>query len=338
VTHIKAAHPILGEINAAKAAAPGFLTMAVGGLLALASGSPEVLMAGLSSGSNIIQRGVLRYSRDQEKAADAGAITLLQRLKWPVTGLEQFLTKIHQKFSKEGVDPYLQSHPLTQDRIVALAQFIKQHQQQPPFPNELKMIYDRMRAKIIGFVESPQKVLRIFPASDQSVSAQYARLIAYYRLQKYNEFEKIATALLKSHPDDSYFLELIGQFTFERGNPEKALTYFEKARQKRKNTQGLDVLYAHILIHLEKKLGVAVEILTPLVQKNPENIWAWRLLATAYGKMNQPLNAAVCLAEEAYLKNDLKSAKSFALRGRNAPNKSLKDRAETLLGLLKEEG
>ncbi|CAO4834610.1 MAG: Beta-barrel assembly-enhancing protease [Holosporales bacterium] len=331
VTHVKAAHPVIGQINAEKAAAPGFLTMALGGILAIASGDPQVLIAGLGGGASIMQRGLLKYSREQEYSADAGALDILTKLKWSTSGLKTFLESMHKKFNVKGLDPYALTHPLDTDRINLVKTYLNEHSNAHKIPEDLENAFLRMKGKVAGFTEEPSKVLRTYPLSNKTVEARYARLIAYYRLQDETKFAKEMDALLADYPDDSYFLELKGQFQLERGKPDLAIANFEKARTKRKNTEGLDLLYAQAIIQKGKDFKKAIDLVLPHVQKNPDNIWGWRLLATAYGKNNQLPEASGCLAEEAFLKNDFDAALKHAQRAAKAPTASIKERAQTLI-------
>lgn len=337
VTHVKAAHPVIGQINAEKAAAPGFLTMALGGILAIASGDPQVLIAGIGGGASIMQRGLLKYSREQEYSADAGALDILSKLKWSTSGLKTFLESMHSKFNAKGLDPYAMTHPLDTDRINLVKTYISEHKNDHKMPEDLDAAFLRMKGKVSGFTEEPSKILRTYPLSNTTIEARYARLIAYYRMQNEAKFLKEMDVLLKDYPDDSYFLELKGQFQMDRGKPDLAIINFEKAREKRKNTEGLDLLYAQAIIQKGTNLKKAIDLVLPHVQKNPDNIWGWRLLATAYGKNNQQPEASGCLAEEAFLKGDLDIALKHAERAAKAPSATIKERAQTLIEQIKSE-
>src|SRR3546814_11845632 len=92
-------------------------------------------------------------------------------------------------------DPYLRTHPLTQDRI----DFLRHAMQESPYADkptdpELVQLHDRMRAKLIGFLHPINQVLQSYPDSDPSLPARHARAIAHYRLPP------IATTLTTPQP------------------------------------------------------------------------------------------------------------------------------------------
>ncbi len=331
VTHIKRDDASLFEIHMERAATPGFLAMALGGIAALATGSPEALMAGLSSGMSIMERGMLKHSRAQENAADAGALDILEKLNWSANGLNTFLQKLDRRYQSKGMDPYLLTHPLTSERFQKIKHYLSEHPEKKQIPEDLNTKFLRMKGKIAGFTEPVGAIARLYPIVNQSIEARYARAISYYRTNKKSEFEKEMALLLKDHPDDTYFLELKGQFNFEKGNKKEAIVLFEKARKNRTNRIGIDLLYAHALLELGQDVQKAIDVITPHIQKNPTLTWGWRLLATAYGKQNKMPEAAGCLAEEAFQKRDFKLAILQAKKALKSNNQIIKDRAVTLI-------
>lgn len=50
----------------------------------------------------------------------------------------------------------------------------------PPTERELKQ-YKMMRAKLVGFLDTPLRVRRDYPDADKSAPARYARAISAYR-------------------------------------------------------------------------------------------------------------------------------------------------------------
>ncbi|MEC9367600.1 MAG: M48 family metalloprotease, partial [Pseudomonadota bacterium] len=172
----------------AKAAA---LMLQVLGVLAIgagvASGAGSDLSAAgsgvLLGGQSILQRSFLAYQQTEESSADQAAVAYLNATGQSTKGmLDTF-----QQFIDEGggalrnANPYLQSHPLPQQRIAQLRELAAKS---PHFdavdPPELQLRHDLMRAKLSGFLEPPRTVFNRFPRSDQSLPARYARTIATY--------------------------------------------------------------------------------------------------------------------------------------------------------------
>src|SRR3546814_11625267 len=103
-------------------------------------------------------------------------------------------------------DPYLRTHPLTQDRI----DFLRHAMQESPYADkptdpELVRLHNRMRAKLIGFLQPLSQVLQSYPASDKSLPERSARAIASYRLPNIAKAVTANTALLQNRHHEPYF-------------------------------------------------------------------------------------------------------------------------------------
>jgi predicted Zn-dependent protease len=335
--HIKGAHSALRDFHAGNATIPGILAIALSGVAALATGNGEIFAAGAMGGLGMMERGVLKYSRTQEDTADAGALTILETLKWPADGLMSFLKTIDQKYNISGMDPYLLTHPLTPSRISKIQAYLKEHKNNYHVPLEYVKRFARMRGKIAGFTQEPNKTLRDY-AGQNSEEAHYGRAIAYYRLRKMDNLKKELDLLLKDSPNDTYFLELKGQFEFESGKHAQAIESFKQAKQyRKKNSLGLDVMMSHALIEAKGDMNKVVDLLTPQLEKDPSQVFGWRLLGIAYGKMGKEADASGCLAEAAFLTQDYKMAKSHALKAKSGSRASIRARAESLLKQLDKE-
>ncbi|NBT57784.1 aminotransferase class III-fold pyridoxal phosphate-dependent enzyme, partial [bacterium] len=161
--------------------------------------------------------------------------------------------------------------------------------------------FKRIKAKIKGFMEQPQKVLRDFPSTDTSIAARYGRSIALYRLGRTAEALAIIDGLLKEIPNDPHFLELKGQIYFETGKVKDAVVCYRASVKQRPHAPTLNILLAHSLIESSpirnpEELEEAIRALKLTLDKDPENVFAWRLLAGAYGKNGQTDFSAGALA------------------------------------------
>jgi len=181
---------------------------------ALATGESAAGAAVISGGQDIALRSLLQYTRTQETAADQAAVTLLKATRQSPRGLMEFMETLRgqEVLLSNNQDPYLRSHPLTHDRI----NFIQNSIRQSPFvdkppDHDLVVLHNRMRAKLIGFLEPLGRVLRAYPENDTTVPGRYARAIAYYKVPDINKALVELNGLLGEAPNDPYFLELKGQ-------------------------------------------------------------------------------------------------------------------------------
>ena len=343
VGHIAGGH--ISRMDAAlnQALVPAAAAVILGGALALASGNPAPFEAALAGGAHVFERGMLKFSRTQESAADQAALTYLEKLGWPAEGLSQFLDKISKmQGASSRLDPYTITHPLTPDRIQSVHDHTRKCSHKGrTVSNEIELKFQRIKAKMMAFLD-PVRALKTYPASDTSLAARYARAIALYRQGQFAQALSLIDRLLKEGPKDPYFYELKGQVLFENGEIEKAIPALQSASSLRPHSPLIKIMLAHALIERKFPPGFteAIKVLLPVTQKHPQDYpMAWRLLATAYGRSNQLGEASLALAEEALLREDYKSAMSQANRAKPLlkSNPKALTRVEDLLGQLKQK-
>jgi len=342
VGHIAGGHISRMDSALNHALVPAAAAVILGGALALASGSSAPLEAALAGGAHIFERGMLKFSRTQESAADQAALTYLEKLGWPAEGLSQFLDKIAKmQGSSSKIDPYAVTHPLTPDRIQSVYDHTRKclHKERT-VPSDIETKFQRIKAKMMAFLD-PLRALQTYPTHDTSIAARYARAIASYRQGQFAESLILIDNLLKDYPKDPYFYELKGQVLFETGDIEEAIPALQKASSLRPHSPLIKIMLAHALIECKSPgYEEAIKVLLPITQNYPQEFpMAWRLLATAYGKTNQLGEASLALAEESTLREDYKSATSQATRAQSLlkSNPKAMTRANDLLHQLKQK-
>lgn len=293
---------------------------------ALATGESAVGAAVLSGGQDVALRGLLQYSRTQETSADQAAVSLLRATEQSPKGLMEFMDSLsgQEVLLTNNQDPYLRTHPLTQDRI----DFLRQAMQESPYANkpadpELVRLHNRMRAKLIGFLEPLNQVLRQYPLNDTSLPARYARAIAYYRVPDIDKALAEIDNLLAENPDDPYFRELKGQILLEHGRVAESVPEYQAAVLALPDSSQIRQALAKAQIALDSREmdKAALENLTVTLAQEPNNAGAWRLSAVAYGRLGDQAMTALSLAESALARGRYEEAR---------------DRAEHAVGLLTE--
>ncbi|MGH6917874.1 MAG: M48 family metalloprotease, partial [Geminicoccaceae bacterium] len=228
VGHIAGGH--LSRIPlAAKRATAEMIVAALLGVAAGVAGGPELGAAILSGGATYAQSGFMRFSRSQEQAADQAGVSYLDRAGISSRGMAEFFRVLDKEnvLAVSSMSPYLQSHPLTRDRI----NFVDNHVANSPIaeaPPGQAEAHTRMVVKLQAFLNDPRQTLQQYKG-DQSVPGRYARAIAYYRLPDLERGLAEIDALLAEYPDDPYFHELKGQMLFENGRVEAAIGPYREA-------------------------------------------------------------------------------------------------------------
>ena len=113
--------------------------------------------------------------------------------------------------------------------MAALAELVKTPYWDKKDPPELQFRHDMMRAKLYGFTERPDVVLRRYPPSDTSMPARYARAISAYRFGDLRAAVAQIDGLIQAMPNNPYFYELKGQALLEGGHPAEAIAPLRRA-------------------------------------------------------------------------------------------------------------
>ena len=319
IGHIAGGHLVRLKGKLRDADNRALLSQIFGVAVGLLSGSPEAAVAATAGGLQVTERTFLRFSRTQESAADQSAVRLLDQTGQSARGMLEFLDLLsgQELLRSSRQDPYVRTHPLTQDRIA----FIRNHVDRSPYSarpvsRAFAEMHRRMVAKLDGFMDSPARTLRFYKAGDSSLPARYARAIAYYRQPDLDKALPLVDGLIAQYPDDPYFHELKGQILFENGRIAAALPSYQTAVRLLPDAPQLRVGLAHAQIELNRAdlLPQATQNLRRALGIDRNFALAWRLSATAYGRAGKMGLSAWSLAEYSILTGRKKDARAQAAR------------------------
>ena len=167
-----------------------------------------------------------------------------------------------------------------------------------------------MKAKLIGYV-TPKQAVQLYPETDQSIPAHYARAYAYHLGAYPDKAEREADALLATAPNDPFFLELKGQILLEGGKPSQAIAPLRKAVASAPDMPMIAVMLGHALIASEKPeyFAEAKKVLKNAVNRDNDNPFAWYQLGIVYDREGDQARAALATAE----RNNLEGRNKLAL-------------------------
>ena len=207
--------------------------------------------AALSAPQEVIRRNLLSYQRQQEEAADRAGVRYLNETAQSPKGMYETFKRMSEQllFLARNADPYAQSHPMPAERVAALADFARTS----PYWDKkddtaLQLRHDLMRAKISGFMERPDTVLRRYPMSNDSLPARYARAIAGYKHGDLRNAIAQIDALLQVQPNNPYFYELRGQALLEGARPNEAIAPLRRALQLSNNSPLIAMMLGQALV------------------------------------------------------------------------------------------
>jgi predicted Zn-dependent protease len=183
---------------------------------------------------------------------------------------------------------------------------------------ELQLRHDMMRAKLSGFLERPETVLRRFPPSDMSLPARYARAISAYRHSGLHTAIAQIDALIQTQPNNPYFYELKGQALFEGAKPAEAVAPLRRAAALSHGAPLIDTLLAQALVATNNPhvADEAVNLLRSAIARDSDIPQAYDQMAMAYGRKGDLANADLASAQAAVSRGDILTARQLASRAK----------------------
>jgi predicted Zn-dependent protease len=316
--HITGAHGARRARDMQVAARPAYVSIGLG-LLALAAGEGEAGAALLASSQQFAALNFFVHTRVQEASADQAAVRFLDDAGISARGLIAFFEKYRYQevLSQQRRFEYFRTHPLSSDRIQSLRSAAERTTSwdAPSDPKAVAQL-EIMRAKLIGWSQTPGHVMREYPLSDTSVPAKYARAINAYRNADMGTALRNMDELIAVEPENPYFLEFKAQVLVETGDAEAAIAPAERAVALSDGHPLIRVLLAQALVGRgdEGDLVRAEEELRAALRAEPGNGFALRQLARTLEKQGRRAEAELATAELAYSVGDLQRANIFAGR------------------------
>jgi predicted Zn-dependent protease len=312
------------ELANAQTAAIVAMLLGVGAMVAGArSGSADtgnIGAAAISAPQAYLMHTLLAYQRAQEDQADRTGVRLLTATGQSAKGMYDTFKKFADEmmFSRAYIDPYVQNHPMPADRMQALADLVKTPYWDKKDPPELQFRHDMMRAKLCGFLERADVIIRRYPASDTSMPARYARAIAAFRFGDIRSAITQIDSLIEANPNNPYFYELKGQALLESGHPAEAVVPLRRAVEMAPDPALIQILLAQALIATNNRQNAAeaVPLLRAAIAKEPESGDAYEQLAMAYGHNGNLADADLASAQAASARGDNKTARELAARAK----------------------
>jgi len=321
--HIAGGHNVRSSEGTSPATSISILSLiAAVGLVAIGAGGAG--MAALGLGQATAQSQYLAFSRDQESRADQAGAGFLQTAGISGKGSLAFFQKLlgyEYRLAVKQDNAYGRTHPLDSDRIAALESVYKASPAwNAPIDPVLEARFERIKAKLVGFIEEPPRTLQLYPEGNNSEPARYARAYAYHRSALPDAAATQIDSLVRAHPSDPFYLELQGQILLESGKIQEAIPVLRRAVAADPSEPLIATTLGHALISTENAadLAEAKPLLRTAVIRDRENPFAWYQLGVIYDREGDEPRAALASAERYDLEGDTKSAAAnakLALRG-----------------------
>lgn len=300
--HVTGGHVIRMGEGIQQATAIMILSLILGAA-AVAAGAGEAGMGAMAAGQQAAMGRFLAFNRVQENSADQAGAAYLSGAGISGRGSLAFFRKLQNLEFRLNIpqdNGYARTHPLNAERIARL-EYV--YENDPAWSRAtdpaLEARFQRVRAKLAGYIEETQTVFNRFPERDQSVPARYARAYAWHRAAHPERALAEAENLLRTAPADPYFLELQGQILLESGRPQEALESLRLAVARAPDQPLIAALLSHALIATEDPANFeeAKRLLRVAVQRDNTNPFAWHQLGIIYDREGDQSRAALATAE-----------------------------------------
>ena len=292
-------------------------------ILSLLLGVGAALAGASEAGIGIMQAGqraalgkFLAFNRVQEASADAAGAQYLSDAGISGRGSLAFFGKLlNQEYryyrSQDDDAAFTRTHPLSGDRITRLREVYERDPAwDAPDDAGIQARFMRVKAKLYGYLSTPERTLQSFPEHDKSIPAHYARAYAYHKGALVDQALAEANTLLESDPFNPYFHELKGQILLESGKPEEALPYLRDATDLSRNKPLIAAMFGHALIATEDKenFAEAERVLRAAVAIDRLNPFAWYQLGVVYAARGDMPRARLASAEQQVMRRNYPEA------------------------------
>jgi len=282
----------------------------------MAAGAGDAGMGVLMAGQQAAMGKYLAFSRAQESTADAAGVQYLSKAGISGRGSIEFFKKLQNLefrygYSQDDDAAFSRTHPMTGDRIANLQ---REYEQDPawdkPGDPDLQTRFERVKAKLYGYIADPQATLRAYPPSMTGIPARYARAYAYHKDAQVDKALAETQALIAADPHDPYFLELEGQILLESGRPKDAIAPLREATRITGNNPLVASTFGHALIASEtpENFAEAEQVLKAAVAKDRENPFAWYQLGVVYAARGDTPRARLASAEQQSMSGQMAQA------------------------------
>ncbi len=318
VAHIANGHISrrLANLRSASNAAKFGLAMAlaVGALSNNAEAAAGVALGSASSARRVF----LGHTRAEEASADQSALRYLSSRSIDPAAMSDVLDYFRgqELLSVGRQDPYVRSHPLTRDRMRAVAGYAAAYGGKAAPNAEANYWFARARAKLGAFTGNPGRTLRNLPKSDTSDIALMTRAIALHRIPRRAEAVAAISQLVAARPNDPYYQELKGQILLESGNFAAAVNAYGAAVNRDPGNGLILAGYGRALLALgtADANARALAALEKARSRDGTDPRMMRDLAVAYAKTGNPGMASLATAERYALMGNLETAGIHAKR------------------------
>ncbi|MZI92034.1 M48 family metalloprotease [Vibrio sp. CAIM 722] len=280
---------------------------ALAGSLLLAIAAPTAGIAAITATTAGSLQGRLNYTRAYEKEADRFGMQVLAKSGFDVMAMPRFFSRLAAESRYSSKPPeMLLTHPLPQSRITDSRERAQSYPQIHP---KASLRFNLARARAIARYAglSEQAALAWFNRTEQKTAPsvesafEYGKALVYLDNKKLQQSEKILSKLLKSDPDNDFYLDGMSDLYLALKQAPKAQAMLKKALDENPDNSVLLINYANVLLK-EEKYESAIQVLHRYTHDHPDDPNGWSLLSEASSRLGNSEEDLAARAELLALK------------------------------------
>ena len=296
------------------------MIQALGIGLMVAGGNPSLGAGVLAGAGGVAQQSMLAFSRDEERIADDMGVDLMVRAGLDPNAFTVVFEQMREMSDamESRVNPNRINHPLTSERLKNVREKIAKADIKKQDKNSIakqSAKYELIRAKLVGYLDTSARVLTLYPYSDKTDAAIYARAIANMRGGNLDAARVGTRTLISRNPQNPYFYELLGDIEFQFGHYDDSVSAYEKSIELLPDAPQIQTALALVLTERRKPGDTerAAELARTAILNEATPLAYWTLAKTFADGDGR---ADWAMAEYYNLNNDEKNAKAYAKRAR----------------------
>jgi beta-barrel assembly-enhancing protease len=290
----------------------GLATMAAA-ILSILAGDPRVTSAVMTGSMAGAQTMALKYSRDDEDDADNFGFKTMAKAGFDPKYMVDLLDKLRRwgSFGPEGVPAYMQTHPLTGDRIAHIEDLMHQYAAQGPWPRQNSDDFRRFQTILLTKYGNLQRARNRFQSWSKEANSQ---MWAHYgqgwiAIREGNFDQAIAEfeMALTIKPYEPFLMRDLGQAFFLKGNLDQAIVQLGQASLLDPQ-DGTTAFYLARAYQEKGENNLALENFKRAMKLGTEGEDLYHYLGIIYGKLNNLSEAHFYFGRSFKRKGDLGKA------------------------------
>lgn len=260
---------------------------ALAGSVLLSLVSPTAGIAALSGSLALSMQSTINYTRLHEYEADRIGIQTLYDSGYDPYGMANFFGRLADKYKYASLPPkMLLTHPLPETRL-AEARLRASQLAAKPVKNSLDYQLSKARITVRYNNISTEAVLNYYQNQLKNnkyqlkEAALYGEALAYFQKQNYPKAQQLILALLKTNPDNLFFIDLLTDTSLALNQADKIIKILQEKHKKAPENAVYTLNLANAL-QTNKQYAQAEKVIELFIRSHPDHVLAHLLAIDIY--------------------------------------------------------